>query len=73
MAKVVIRATSDGRKFADHIEVTRKGVDFSLRIDGEEFPWAILDTGITFEVSERTPSAITISIPTSRLSVTDEW
>ena len=61
-----------GRQFAEHIEIVRKGDDFSLKINGAEFPWHINTDGASMQVSHDMPS-ITVTIPTSRISVRDEW
>lgn len=54
---------------AKHITVKQVGADYSLQIDGEEFPWFITVDGVRTTVSREEMPAVTLTIVAERVEV----
>lgn len=61
-------------KMADHIEVVCKnGNEWSLRIDGQEFPWYISEAGVQTTVGADDCPNATITVLANRVSIEHDW
>lgn len=61
-------------KMADHIEVFAKNnTEWSLRIDGQEFPWFISSDGVQTIVGSDNCPSVTVTIFANRVSVEHDW
>lgn len=63
------------RKLAGHIEITRVvGTDnvYSMKIDGEEFPWYISTDGPSVNVGDAHPS-VTVTLLANTIDVHHSW
>lgn len=56
---------------ATAIEVVRDGQNFSLRIDGAEFPWHITADGVRIEVGRDRVPTVSVTIPAESVQVDD--
>lgn len=58
-------------ELAKLIEVEREAGEFSLRVDGKDFPWHIAVDGVTVHVSTDDLSSVTVTIVAEEVRVLD--
>jgi hypothetical protein len=55
--------------FAKLIQVKQEGNAYSLKIDGQEFPWLIADGGIETRITRGHAPTVTVTILAERLEL----